>query len=148
MFENIINSNSHKNMKSNLLNKLQSSKKRNMLNIIIDECANIDQKHRAKFSNLTKHDLFRAWTFENMTNQRHVISKNIMKIIEKRVSTLINHLKNVAIFKRIQLNDFVFQIIMKLILNDSSNLWINIFFMLCYIYRFQTCTRWSTLMSV
>ncbi len=45
-----------------------------------------------------------------------------MKIIEKRVSTLINHLKNVAIFKRIQLNDFVFQIIMKLILNDSSNL--------------------------
>jgi hypothetical protein len=131
MFEKIMNSNSYKNMKSYLLNKLQSSKKRNVLNIIIDEYVNTDQKHRKKFSSLTKHDLFRAWTFENMTNQRYVISKNIMKIIEKRVSTLINHLKSVVVFKRIRLNDFVFQVIMKLISNDSLNLWINIVFMLC-----------------
>ncbi len=148
MFEKIINSSSHKNMKNNLLNKLQFLKKRNVLNIIIDECANIDQKHRAEFSSLTKHDLFRAWTFENMTNQRHVIFKNMMKIIEKRVSTLINYLKSVVAFERIRLSDFVFQVIMKLISNDSSSLWINIFFMLCYIYRFRTCTRWSTLMNV
>ncbi len=148
MFEKIMNSNSHKNMKSNLLNRLQSSEERNVLNIIIDECADIDQKHRAKFSSLTRHDLFRAWTFENMTNQRHVISKDIMKIIEKRASTLINHLRSVVVFKRIRLSDLVFQVIMKLISNDSSNLWINIFFMLCYIYRSRTCTRWSTLMSV
>ncbi len=60
MFEKIINSNLHKKMKSNLLNKLQSLKKRNVLNIIIDECANIDQKHCAELSNLTKHNLFRA----------------------------------------------------------------------------------------
>jgi hypothetical protein len=60
MFEKIMNSNSHKNMKSNLLNRLQSSEERNVLNIIIDECADIDQKHRAKFSSLTRHDLFRA----------------------------------------------------------------------------------------
>jgi hypothetical protein len=148
MFEKIMNSNSHKNMKNNLLNKLQSFKKWNVLNIIIDECANIIQKHRAKLSSLMKHDLFQAWTFENMTNQCHVISNDIMKIIEKRASMLINHLRRVVAFKRIRLNDFVFQVIMKLISNDSSNLWINIFFMLCYIYRFRTCTRWSTLMSV